>query len=70
MGLPAYAMHVGPLELALVSSHMFNNNLQTMENPCLMKVLFDSCCFPVLGHIATEMIGNDIPLIIGLGDDA
>ena len=30
-----------------------------------MKLLF-----LVLGHVATEMIGNDIPLIIGLGDDA
>ena len=26
--------------------------------------------FPVLGHIETEMIGNDRPLTIGPGDDA
>ena len=31
MGLPAYAMHLVPLEAALVSSHMLYNKLQTLE---------------------------------------
>ena len=34
-----------------------------------MEVMDDLSLFFVLGHVATEMIGNDRPLFIGPGDD-
>ena len=35
-----------------------------------MKVMYDLFFLFVLGHVATEMIGNDRPLFIGPGYDA
>ena len=60
MGLPAYAMHLVPLEAALMSSHMIYYKLQILETFAdeshgRFVVLF------VLGHVETEIIGDDRP---------
>ena len=69
MGLPAYEMHLVPLEAALMSFHMIYYKLQILEtfaNESHVWFVF----FFVLGHVETEMIGNDRPLFIGPRDDA
>ena len=65
MGLPAYETHLVPLEAVLVSFDMIYYKLQILET------FADEChgwfvLFFVLGHVATEMIGDDRPFSLVL----
>ena len=60
MGLPAYAMHLVPLEVALMSSHMIYYKLQILETFADESHEWFVLFF-VLGNVATEIIGDDRP---------
>ena len=60
MGLLTYATHLVPLEEALMSSHMIYYKLQILET-FQMEFIDDLFLFFVLGHVATEMMGDDRP---------
>ena len=54
-------MHLVPLEATLMSSHMIYYKLQTLE--ALQMKVFD---WFVLGHVATEILGDDRPYTLVL----